>query len=141
MALAACTRSSFAISVPASRAKTSSPHVTDQKRGSGERSPDPFVLHSRGTGLESSVSRQETLHLAEFALGFRLGCHPSVRHLRRLTEKEEFHLLAQELARLRFDRVESVMIDQDRHLRFPELEALRRDAFVDALPELTRKGR
>src|SRR5690349_4787300 len=59
-----------------------------------------------------------------------------LRPERALAEEELVHLLAQQLPRLRIGRVQRVVVDQDRHVRQPQVVALRRHLLVDPLPQL-----
>jgi len=56
-------------------------------------------------------------------------------------EKEFFHFLLEELARLRVDRREPVLVDEDGLVFQPQLPGLLRDLIEDALAQLTRVGR
>src|SRR6478735_10088815 len=109
----------------------------------------PALVLSKAWGPEFSIPLRPpdaefgltSLHLAELALRFLFRGDPAFRHLGRLIEEEELHLLAQKLAGFRLDRIQSVVIDQNGHLRLPQLERLGRDVFVDALSQLAREGR
>src|SRR6188768_2265786 len=66
---------------------------------------------------------------------------PTFGHLRALAEEELFHLLHQQLLRLRVGQVQAVVIDHQRGLLRPHIPGLLRDFVVDSLAEPTRKRR
>src|SRR6476660_5080147 len=66
------------------------------------------------------------------ALGLR---RPAFGHLRALAEEELFHLLHQQLLRLRVGQVEAIVIDHQRGLLRPHVPGLLRDFVVDSLAE------
>src|SRR4051794_13151840 len=69
------------------------------------------------------------------------GRHPAIGQLGVLTEEELLHLLAEDFPGFGIGGVETVMVDQDRHMGLPECIALGGDVVVNSLAELAGKRR
>ncbi|MEZ4506110.1 MAG: hypothetical protein R2848_09780 [Thermomicrobiales bacterium] len=55
-------------------------------------------------------------------------------------EEEVVHLLSQQLTGLGISRVETIVVDQDGHMRLPECKSFGGYLLVDSLTKRTRKG-
>ena len=87
-------------------------------------------------GRASAATRRVAAEARPTACYFFSGSTNSCRLLRAAAEEELLHFLDQELARLRLDRRQPVLVQQHRLVLEPALPRFLGNVLVDALPEL-----